>query len=259
LSAIVDGASSPNDTTRTRAGTETDSEEDSKDGPASNAHLPEVRQRGLPVYLCVVADDDQAIYQWRGSDVPNMLEFTKRYKSATSLLLSANRRSCPTIIATANAFAESISPRLPKKMKPYRPAGSPEVHCWSAETVHDEAGVIADTIEELHKIGYRYKDPSALVAVVAALLTPALASAYGACHVGCTHVGPNGVYNARETAYRGTEGDRKGRTPAAGPPPMGPRAVRTAPARSTAAGPRTAARRRRLPLHHGLRRRGHLR
>ena len=34
-----------------------------------------------PVHLCVVADDDQAIYQWRGSDVSNMLEFKKRYKS----------------------------------------------------------------------------------------------------------------------------------------------------------------------------------
>ena len=111
-----------------------------------------------PVHLCVVADDDQAIYQWRGSDVSNMLEFTKRYKLATSLPLSTNRRSRPKIIATANAFAESIKPRLPKKMKPHRPASSPEVHCWAAETVPDEAEVIADTIEKLRKKGYRYKD-----------------------------------------------------------------------------------------------------
>src|SRR5207245_130681 len=72
--------------------------------------------------------------------------------------LSSNRRSRPNIIATANAFAESISPRLPKKMKPHRPASAPEVHCWAAETVPEEAEVIADTIEELHKIGYRYKN-----------------------------------------------------------------------------------------------------
>src|SRR5262245_23252604 len=111
-----------------------------------------------PVHLVVVADDDQAIYQWRGSDVSHMLEFTKRYKPTTSLPLSSNRRSRPTIIATANAFAESISPRLPKQMKPHRPASAPEVHCWAAETVPDEAEVIADTIDELRKIGYRYKD-----------------------------------------------------------------------------------------------------
>jgi DNA helicase-2/ATP-dependent DNA helicase PcrA len=111
-----------------------------------------------PVHLCVVADDDQAIYQWRGSDVSNMLEFTKRYKPATSLPLSANRRSRPKIIATANAFAESISPRLPKKMQEHRPSGGPEVHCWAAETVPDEAEIIADTIEEMRKKRYRYKD-----------------------------------------------------------------------------------------------------
>jgi DNA helicase-2/ATP-dependent DNA helicase PcrA len=111
-----------------------------------------------PVHLCVVADDDQAIYQWRGSDVSNMLEFTNRYKPATSLPLSSNRRSRPTIISTANTFAESISPRLPKKMKPHRPASGPEVHCWAAETVPDEANIIADTIEQLHKKGFRYKD-----------------------------------------------------------------------------------------------------
>ncbi|HEV3260504.1 MAG TPA: ATP-dependent DNA helicase [Gemmataceae bacterium] len=110
------------------------------------------------VHLCVVADDDQAIYQWRGSDVSNMLEFTQRYKPTTSLPLSSNRRSRPKIIATANAFAESISPRLPKRMKPHRRASGPEVHWWAAETVPDEAEVIADTIEKLRKKGYRHKD-----------------------------------------------------------------------------------------------------
>jgi DNA helicase-2/ATP-dependent DNA helicase PcrA len=111
-----------------------------------------------PVHLCVVADDDQAIYQWRGSDVSNMLDFKKRYKSTTSLPLSTNRRSRPTIIETANGFAKSISPRLPKKMHTHRPASEPEVHCWAAETAPDEAEVVADTIEKLVKKGFRYKD-----------------------------------------------------------------------------------------------------
>jgi DNA helicase-2/ATP-dependent DNA helicase PcrA len=110
-----------------------------------------------PVHLCVVADDDQAIYQWRGSDVSNMLDFKKRYKSM-SLPLSTNRRSRPTIIEKANGFAKSISPRLPKKMNTHRPASEPEVHCWAAETAPDEANVVADTIEKLVKKGVRYKD-----------------------------------------------------------------------------------------------------
>jgi DNA helicase-2/ATP-dependent DNA helicase PcrA len=41
-----------------------------------------------PVHLCVVADDDQAIYQWRGSDVSNMQQFTERYAPVTALPLS---------------------------------------------------------------------------------------------------------------------------------------------------------------------------
>jgi DNA helicase-2/ATP-dependent DNA helicase PcrA len=108
-----------------------------------------------------VADDDQAIYQWRGSDVSNMLEFAERY-SATPLLLSINRRSRPTIIGSANTFAASISPRLPKKMETHRSAEGPEMHAWSAETVEAEAEVIADTIEKLHLRGYRYKDVAIL-------------------------------------------------------------------------------------------------
>jgi len=114
-----------------------------------------------PVELCVVADDDQAIYQWRGSDVSHMQGFRKRYK-ATPLTLSENRRSRPTIIGMANEFAKSIEPRLDKQMKPCRPAGGPETHAWAAETPEAEAGVIADTIERLHKRGYRYKDIAVL-------------------------------------------------------------------------------------------------
>lgn len=114
-----------------------------------------------PVHLCVVADDDQAIYQWRGSDVSNMLEFADRY-TATPLLLSVNRRSRPTIIHTANAFASTIAPRLPKKMEPHREAGGPELHGWSADTAENEATVIADTIEQLRERGFRYKDVAIL-------------------------------------------------------------------------------------------------
>jgi DNA helicase-2/ATP-dependent DNA helicase PcrA len=114
-----------------------------------------------PVHLCVVADDDQSIYQWRGSDVSHMLQFASRY-CATPLLLSVNRRSRPGIIARANTFAATISPRLDKSMEPHRQAGGPEVHAWAAETAENEACVIADTIEQLRQRGYRYKDVAVL-------------------------------------------------------------------------------------------------
>ena len=114
-----------------------------------------------PVHLCVVGDDDQSIYQWRGSDVSNILDFKKRYK-AKLVPLSVNRRSRPKIIEAANAFAKKIAPRIPKKMISHRPSGGPEICCWSAEVAEDEANRIADTIERLVKIGYRYRDVAIL-------------------------------------------------------------------------------------------------
>ncbi len=115
-----------------------------------------------PVQLTVVADDDQSIYQWRGSDVGNMLGFRERYSPATSLTLSVNRRCRPEIIRLANDFATSIAPRLEKRMEHHREAGGPEVFGWAAETDEDEATVIVDTIQRLRQQGYRYKDIAVL-------------------------------------------------------------------------------------------------
>ncbi|MDW8264548.1 MAG: ATP-dependent DNA helicase, partial [Gemmataceae bacterium] len=111
-----------------------------------------------PVQLCVVADDDQSIYQWRGSDVSNMQSFARRYPAVTPLTLSINRRSRPTIIQVANRFARTIAPRLEKAMQPHRPSADVEVHSWAAETPEQEAKVIAATIERLREQGYRFKD-----------------------------------------------------------------------------------------------------
>ena len=127
-----------------------------------------------PVSLCVVADDDQSIYQWRGSDVSNMLEFASRY-NAPALTLSVNRRSRPTIIHTANTFAASIAPRLAKKMEPHRTANGVELHSWSAETAEDEAEVIATTVQHLKSRGYRYQDVAILHRSVRTSAPPLLA------------------------------------------------------------------------------------
>lgn len=115
-----------------------------------------------PVELCVVGDDDQAIYQWRGSDVSNILRFAKRY-GARVLGLSMNRRSRPQIIAAANAFAvRSISPRIDKQMRPQRPGAGPEICCWQAETPDEEAAALVQTMRKLHERGYRWRDMAVL-------------------------------------------------------------------------------------------------
>lgn len=117
-----------------------------------------------PVQLCVVGDDDQAIYQWRGSTVENILTFLRRYRQSGSLPLSENRRSRPGIIEHADRFSSSIQPRLTKKMKGRRPdSGGTEVHAWSATSAEDEAHVIAETILGLHKRGFRYRDVGILL------------------------------------------------------------------------------------------------
>jgi len=120
-----------------------------------------------------VGDDDQAIYGWRGSNVANMLSFKDRYK-ATTRPLSVNRRSRPAIIEMANGFSESIAPRLPKKMEPHRDASPPEVHCWSADSVEDEAKLIAQTIKRLVGRGYRYRDIAILLRSVRTSSPPIL-------------------------------------------------------------------------------------
>ena len=50
---------------------------------------------GPQVELCVVGDDDQAIYQWRGSDVGNIVEFATRYPGVRTFRITVNRRSRP--------------------------------------------------------------------------------------------------------------------------------------------------------------------
>lgn len=115
-----------------------------------------------PVQLCVVGDDDQAIYQWRGSDAANILEFKKRHKGATSLTLTVNRRCRPKIIKAANKFSKTIEPRHEKEMKSWRKSAGPELHAWAAHSDADEAVTIADTIEALAKRGYRYRDIAVL-------------------------------------------------------------------------------------------------
>ncbi|OFW60372.1 MAG: hypothetical protein A2133_07265 [Actinobacteria bacterium RBG_16_64_13] len=111
-----------------------------------------------PVQLCVVGDDDQCIYEWRGSQVSNILNFAKRRKGSTTLPLTDNRRSRPDIVETANRFAKLIPERLPKTMRAKRDKGSHEVVAWKAPTPDEEAKRIAETIERLHALGYRYRD-----------------------------------------------------------------------------------------------------
>lgn len=121
---------------------------------------------GPQVSLCVVGDDQQAIYQWRGSDVANIRTFRDRYPDVATFEITTNRRSRPQIIEVANRFAGSIPDRIGTTMRPDRPpSGGPgsEVVAWSAETETSEAGWIANMIIDLAERGVRYRDMAVLV------------------------------------------------------------------------------------------------
>ena len=115
--------------------------------------------------LCVVGDDSQAIYQWRGSDVSNIVTFSQRYQNVATYEITTNRRSRPQIVEVANAFEKSIAGRLEKTMSPHRPANgtAPEVVVWSAGREIDEAGWIANLILDAADTGVEYADVAVLV------------------------------------------------------------------------------------------------
>lgn len=115
-----------------------------------------------PVQLCVVGDDDQSIYQWRGSDVSNIVTFASRWQDTESIRLEANRRSVPGIVGAATEFAASIPGRLEKSMDSVREPGDLEVVPWCAETPAEEANMVADAVERLHEQGLRYADMAVL-------------------------------------------------------------------------------------------------
>lgn len=119
---------------------------------------------GPGVELCVVGDDDQAIYQWRGSNVDNITSFSRRYPGVQSFSITTNRRSVPAIVTSADAFAQSIPGRLPKTMRSAKPdGGGTSVAVWSLETELDEAGQIANTILDLNDDGVPFADMAVLV------------------------------------------------------------------------------------------------
>lgn len=121
---------------------------------------------GPQAELCVVGDDQQAIYQWRGSDVSNIVTFPGRYEPVATFEITTNRRSRPQIIEVANQFGRSIPERIDKTMARHRPPGGrpgPEVVAWSAPTEAAEAGWIANLILDLADQGVRYRDIAVLV------------------------------------------------------------------------------------------------
>jgi DNA helicase-2/ATP-dependent DNA helicase PcrA len=103
--------------------------------------------------VCVVGDDDQSIYGWRGACVDNILDFEQHFPGAVVTKLEQNYRSRASILNVANAAIEK-SPKRPyaKVLKPVREAGPPVRVCVLPEP-QEEAKFVASEIRKLEREG----------------------------------------------------------------------------------------------------------
>lgn len=99
--------------------------------------------------LCVVGDDDQSIYGWRGADVHNILDFEKDFPDATVIKLEQNYRSTANILDAANQVIAHNVGRMEKVLWTESEAGEP-IKLFNAGDEREEAAWICDRIQQMH-------------------------------------------------------------------------------------------------------------
>ncbi|MDD4121676.1 MAG: UvrD-helicase domain-containing protein, partial [Eubacteriales bacterium] len=99
--------------------------------------------------ICVVGDDDQCIYQWRGADIRNILEFEKDFKNTKVIKLEQNYRSHGNILAAAHSVIENNKGRKHKKLWTDKEKGE-KIKYYRADNEKDEARYIAQEIDRLN-------------------------------------------------------------------------------------------------------------
>ncbi|UCD35194.1 MAG: UvrD-helicase domain-containing protein, partial [Nitrospiraceae bacterium] len=95
--------------------------------------------------LCVVGDDDQSIYGWRGADISNILDFEKDFQGTVTVRLEQNYRSFGHILTAANGVISNNRKRMEKSLWTDRGAG-PRVNIFKARNREDEADWVAHRI-----------------------------------------------------------------------------------------------------------------
>ncbi len=112
--------------------------------------------------LCVVGDDDQSIYKFRGANIRNILDYEKVYPDAKVIKLEQNYRSTQNILDAANTVIRNNRGRKEKALWTEKGAGS-RIHFRQFDNAYEEAEYIADDIEDkVKKDGIAYADCAVL-------------------------------------------------------------------------------------------------
>ena len=115
--------------------------------------------------ICVVGDDDQSIYKFRGAEVKNIHSFRKDFAKTKVIKLEQNYRSTQRILDIADSIIARCPHRMPKKLWTDRGSGEKIFYCVASNEL-EEARYIAQSIKELFQKGkYHYKDIAVLYRV----------------------------------------------------------------------------------------------
>jgi len=114
--------------------------------------------------LCVVGDDDQSIYGWRGAHIRNIMEFDQDFNGTSVFKLEENYRSREPILKVANSLIEHNRSRLGKKLIPTRGSGE-DVTILNSNDENEEARKIASKVAKLLDSGVKAEDIAVLYRV----------------------------------------------------------------------------------------------
>ncbi len=121
-------------------------------------HLLSARHKNL----CVVGDDDQSIYGWRGAEIRNILDFEKDYPQTKVVVLEQNYRSTQNILDAANQVVAVNKERKQKKLWSALEKGE-KILCYLAADELGEARYISRQVKKLHsKTKYKYQQIAVL-------------------------------------------------------------------------------------------------
>lgn len=100
--------------------------------------------------VCVVGDDDQSIYRWRGANLENLLNFERDFPGTTVVKLEENYRSTKNILKAAGAVVRENTRRKEKTLWTQNEEGDPVIY-FRAEDENDEARTVCERAQQLHR------------------------------------------------------------------------------------------------------------